>query len=82
MRRCLYREHGRNKEVVMAGLVPGSHGLAVMQRARRGCPAMTVTFGTYGYQRSSVNTGDFDREQQTIILLFSAFSSSLRKESR
>ena len=43
---------------------------------------MTVTIVTYGYQRSSVNTGDFDREQQTIILLFSAFSSSLRKESR
>ena len=44
-------------------------------------PAMKIVICSR-YQRSSVNAGDFDLEQQIMILLFSAFSSSLRKVSR
>jgi len=81
----------------MPGLVPGIHVSTVAQQGRRGWTGLrraegilsTVTpsydgerIDACGHQRSSVNTGDLDREQQTMILPFSAFSSSLRKLSR
>ena len=68
----------------MPGLVPGIHVLGpggkqvVDGRDKPGHDGEALRSS----QRSSVNTADFEREQQTMILLLSAFSSSLRKESR
>ena len=80
--------HSRPKDgVASARLCPAIHVFARCMAVKTWMPGtspamMTKESLARAIYRSSVNTGDFDREQQTIILLFSAFSSSLRKESR